>query len=338
MSATVPIPSQGESLPAPIPRAGAGTTPAADLVPALIAAAGERAEMRFLEFFAVNIRNPHTRRAYVRAAKEFLAWCADVGVPSIAAVQSVHVATWIEVSTREMATPSVKQRLAALRHLFDWLVNGQVVPVNLAHAVRGPRHVVTSGQTPVLDPTEARALLDSIDIATVAGLRDRALIGLMVYSFARIGAALGMAVEDVYTQNGHLWVQLREKGGKRHAMPCHHNLEEYLVAYLDGAGLRGDPEGPLFRTIGRGTSKLTRTVLPQANAYAMIRRRAAAAGIKTKIGTHSFRATGITAYLKNGGTLEKAAAMANHASTRTTQLYDRHHDEVSLDEIERIAI
>jgi site-specific recombinase XerD len=307
-------------------------------LPVLVSASGERASMRFLEFFAANIRNPHTRRAYYRAAEEFLAWCASAGVPSIAAVQPMHVATWIEASTRELAAPSVKQRLAALRHLFDWLVNGQVVPVNPAHTVRGPRHVVTSGQTPVLDPAEARTLLDSIDISTHTGLRDRALIGLMVYSFARIGAALAMAVEDVYTQNRRLWVRLREKGGKRHAMPCHHNLEEYLVAYLDGAGLRGDPKGPLFRTIGRGTGRLTRTVLPQANAYAMIGRRAAAAGIATKLGNHSFRATGITAYLKNGGTLEKAAAMANHASTRTTQLYDRRRDEVSLDEVERIVI
>ena len=312
--------------------------PSTPAVPALIAAAGERARVRFLEFFAANIRNPHTRRAYYRAAEEFLTWCAGAGVPSIAAVQPVHVATWIEAATRELAAPSVKQRLAALRHLFDWLVNGQVVPVNPAHTVRGPRHVVTSGQTPVLDPAEARALLDSIDTGNVAGLRDRALIGLMVYSFARIGAALGMAVEDVYTQNRRLWVRLREKGGKRQAMPCRHDLEEYLIAYLDGASLRDNSRGPLFRTIGRGTAKLTRTVLPQANAYAMIRRRAAAAGIATKLGNHSFRATGITAYLKNGGTLEKAAAMANHASTRTTQLYDRRRDEVSLDEVERIAI
>ena len=208
---------------------------------------------------------------------------------------------------------------------------------NLMHG-SSPRHVVTSGQTSVLDPAEARALLDSIDVSTHAGLRDRALIGLMVYSFARIGAALGMRVEDVYTQNRRSWVRLREKGGKRHAMPCHHNLEEYLIAYLDGACLRGDPKGPLFRTIGRGTGKLTRTVLPQANAYAMIGRRAVAAGIATKLGNHSFRATGITAYLKNGGTLEKAAAMANHASTRTTQLYDRRRDELSLDEVERIVI
>src|ERR1700726_881102 len=142
-------------------------------LPALVAAAGEQASMRFLEFFAANIRNPHTRRAYARAAEEFLAWCASVGVPSIAAVQPMHVAAWIEAATRELAAPSVKQRLAALRHLFDWLVNGQVVPVNPAHTVRGPRHVVTSGQTPVLDPAEARTLLDTV--STHAGLRDRAL-------------------------------------------------------------------------------------------------------------------------------------------------------------------
>jgi site-specific recombinase XerC len=141
-------------------------------VPALVTAAGKHASMRFLEFFAANIRNPHTRRAYYRAAEEFLAWCADAGVSSIGAVQPVHVATWIEASTRELAAPSVKQRLAALRHLFDWLVNGQVVSVNPAHTVRGPRHVVTSGQTPVLDPAEARALLDSIDVSTPVGLRE----------------------------------------------------------------------------------------------------------------------------------------------------------------------
>jgi integrase len=189
-----------------------------------------------------------------------------------------------------------------------------------------------------LEPAEARALLDSIDPATQVGLRDRALIALMVYSFARVGAALGMKVEDVFTQNRRLWVRLREKGGKAHAMPCHHSLESYLTAYLEQTGIMADDKGPLFRTIGRGTGLLTTTPLPQANAHAMIRRRAAAAGIMTKVGNHSFRATGITAYLKNGGTLEKAAAMANHASTRTTQLYDRRRDEMSLDEVERIRV
>jgi integrase/recombinase XerC len=311
---------------------------ASPALPALVTAAGDRASVCFLEFFAGQIRNAHTRRAYSRAVGEFLTWCQDVGVPAIAAVQPLHVATWIEAQTRELSAPTVKQQLAAVRHLFDWLVVGHIVPVNPAGSVRGPAHIVKSGKTPVLDPAEARVLLDSIDVTVPAGLRDRALIGLMVYSFARIGAALGMNVADVYTQNHRLWVRLHEKGGKRHEMPCHHNLDDYLTAYLDGADLRDDPKGPLFRTIGRGTGRLTRTPLPQSNAWAMIERRRTAAGIETKIGNHSFRATGITAYLKNGGTLEKAAAMANHASTRTTQLYDRRHDEISLDEVERVII
>jgi site-specific recombinase XerD len=307
-------------------------------LPVLVAASGRRAGVRFLEFFTAQIRNPHTRRAYARAVTDFLSWCESIGVASLPQVEPLHVASWIELQGREVAAPSVKQQLAAIRHLFDWLVIGQVVPTNPAASVRGPRHVVRSGKTAVLEPAEARMLLDSIDATMPAGLRDCALIALMVYSFARIGAALTMKVEDVFTQNRRLWVRLHEKGGKDHAMPCHHNLEQALAAYIDGAGLTADPKGPLFRTIGRGTGQLTRTSLPQANAHAMIRRRAAAAGIATKTGNHSFRATGITAYLKNGGTLEKAASMANHASTRTTQLYDRRRDEMSLDEVERIVI
>jgi integrase/recombinase XerC len=304
----------------------------------LVVTAGDRAQTRFWEFFAADIRNKNTRRAYAQAMREFLAWCESAGVASIIDVKPLHVAAYIEQLGRERSAPTVKQRLAAIRHLFDWLVTGQVMPVNPASSVRGPAHSVRRGKTPVLDPSEARALIDAIDVTTPVGLRDRALIGLMVYSFARIGAALAMKVEDVYVQNRRLWVRLHEKGGKRHEMPCHHNLETYLHAYIDGCELAGDPKGELFRTIGRGTDQLTTTPLPQANAYAMIRRRAAAADIATKIGNHTFRATGITAYLKNGGTLEKAAAMANHASTRTTQLYDRRSDAMSLDEVERVVI
>jgi len=216
-------------------------------------------------------------------------------VPSITAVQPVHVAGYIEELTRARSAPTAKQRLSAIRHLFDWLVVGQVMLANPASSVRGPSHVVKRGKTPVLSPEEARRVLDAIDLNTHAGLRDRALIALMVFSFARIGAALAMKVADVYVQDRRLWVRLREKGGKRHEMPCHHNLESYLHAHLDGGGISADPKGPLFRTIGRTTGQLTRTPLPQANAHAMIRRRAAAAGIKTQVGNHTFRATGITA-------------------------------------------
>ncbi len=312
--------------------------PSYQAIPALITGAGDRAQARFVEFFTAQIRNPNTRRAYAQATREFTAWCEMVGIQTINEVQPVHVAAYIEQLGQERAAPTVKQRLAAIRHLFDWLVTGQVIPVNPASSVRGPRHVVKKGKTPVLSPKEARRVLDAIDTGTPAGLRDRALIGLMVYSFARIGAALAMKVEDVYVQDRRLWVRLREKGGKRHEMPCHHNLEAWLHEYLACSGLAADPKAPLFPTIGRVTGQLTRTPLPQANAYAMIRRRAAAAGIKTIVGNHTFRATGITAYLKNAGSLERAAAMANHASTRTTQLYDRRSDEVTLDEVERISI
>jgi integrase/recombinase XerD len=307
-------------------------------LPHAITASGARAAYRFLEFFTAQIRNPHTRRSYVKAVGDFCAWIEAQGIVSIAAVNSQHVAVYVELLTREHAAPTVKQRLAAIRMMFDWLATGGILPFNPATAVRGPRHSVKKGKTPVLAPEEARQLLDSIDITTPVGLRDRALIGLMVYSVARIGAALGMKVEDVYAQHRRLWVRLNEKGGKRHEMPCHHNLEDYITAYLDGCGLREDAKGPLFRTIGRGTSFLTETPLPQANAYAMIQRRAERAKIETKIGNHTFRATGITAYLKNGGTLERAAAMANHASTRTTQLYDRRSDDITLDEVERVLI
>lgn len=305
-------------------------------LPAIVT--GERAQLRFLEFFTANIRNPNTRRAYARAVNEFLTWCQSVGVSDLLAVSPLHVATWIELQAQTLSAPSVKQRLAALRHLFDWLVIGQVVPHNPAASVRGPSHTARNGKTPVLDPSEARQLLDSIDVSTHAGLRDRALIALMVFSFARVGAALSMSVEDVFTQNRRLWVRLREKGGQQHAMPCHHSLEEYLHAYLIQTGIDSDRKGPLFRTIQRGTGQLSVTALPQANAHAMVRRRALAAGLKTLIGNHTFRATGITAYLKNGGSLENAAAMANHASTRTTQLYDRRRDEIRLDEVERIRL
>jgi hypothetical protein len=174
--------------------------------PAIVAATGAHASYRFFEFFTANIRNPHTRRAYARAALDFFDWLHAKGVTRLTDIESVHVAAYIEQLQKTHSAPTAKLRLAALRHLFDWMVIGQIMPTNPASAVRGPRHIVRRGKTPVLDPAEARQLIDAIDISTVIGLRDRALIGLMVYSFARIGAAIAMRVEDVYPQNRRLWV------------------------------------------------------------------------------------------------------------------------------------
>ena len=312
--------------------------PDTDLVlPALIAVSGDRAANRYLEFFTARIRNRNTRRAYGRAAAEFLAWCEQKGVPSVAAIQPTHVSTWIEAQTKAHEAPTAKQRLAALRHLFDWLVTGHVIEINPAHAVRGPAHSTKSGRTPVLDPKEARALLDKIDVTTEIGLRDRALIALMIYSFARIGAALAMKVEDVCVQNRRLWVRLIEKGGKLHAMPCHHNREAYLTAYLEQNRHRQRQQRAVVSDDRQDQEDDADPPAPSQCACDGSQR-AEAAGIKTMIGNHTFRATGITAYLKNGGTLEQAAHMANHSSTRTTQLYDRRRDEVNLDEVEKIGV
>jgi site-specific recombinase XerD len=306
-------------------------------VPAVVFHAGKNASLRFIEFFAAEIRNPNTRRAYHRAVSDFFSWCEDreLGLDRIG---PVHVAAYIENLQTKLARPSVKQHLAAIRMVFDYLVLGQIVTTNPAAAVRGPRYSIRRGKTPVLSADEARQLLDAIDTSNVVGLRDRALIGLMVYTFARVGAAMSMNVEDWYFQTRRWWVRLHEKGGKLHDMPAHHNLEQYVAAYIEAAGIVGEKDTPLFRTAKGKTKQLTERRMSQPEVYLMIRRRAAGAGIQTLIGCHTFRATGITAYLKNGGKLEVAQQMAAHESARTTGLYDRRGDEISLDEVERIVI
>jgi site-specific recombinase XerD len=311
-------------------------SPAPGLLPARLFAPTPKAAQRVLEFFTAQINNDHTRKAYLNAARRFAQWCDSHGLDELAQVQPFHVATFVKELQGQFSPPTVKQHLAALRMLLDWLVTGHVIDTNPAHAVRGPRYVVTKGKTPILTADEARALLDSIPTGTLIGLRDRALIGVMVYTFARVNAVIGMKVKDYFTQGRRGWVRLHEKGGKEHEVPCHHTLEKLLDEYLAAAGIAADYESPLFRTTGRKTGQAQ--AMWQQDAYRMIQRRAAAAGIKTKIGNHTFRATGITAYLKNKGTLEHAQTLANHASPRTTKLYDRRSDEISLDEVEKIAI
>jgi site-specific recombinase XerD len=311
------------------------------LVPRVIAAAGDQAARRFLEFFAATIRNKNTRAAYYHAVVRFFAWCDHHHIGEIADIEPLHVAAYVEALGKDFEKPTVKQHLAAIRMLFDWLVTGQVVATNPAHAVRGPKHVVKTGKTTVLTGDEARALLDSIDTSTVVGLRDRALISVMTFAFARIGAVVAMRVEDYYPQGKRWWVRLHEKGGKRHEMPAHHNLEAYLDAYIEAAGLRDAGKAPLFRSAAGRTGTLTDKPMNRIDAYRMIQRRATDLGTRGKrarIGCHTFRATGITAYLEAGGTLENAQAMAAHESPRTTKLYDRTGDEITLDEVERITI
>ena len=292
------------------PRGAIQARIAARMTPQLFAETAQGQE-RFWEFFGGSLRNRNTRLAYVTAAYRFADWCAARGLT-----------------------------LAALRQLFDWLVVGQVIPTNPATAIHGPKHVVKTGKTPVLTAAETRSLLDRIDTTTLIGLRDRVLIGVMTYAFARVSAALAMRVADYYTQGKRSYFRLHEKGGKFLVVPAHHTAQAYMDAYVARADLAADPRGPLFRSAGawRGRDQLTRRPLDRAAAWQMIKRRAKTAGLPGQICAHSFRGTGITEYLRAGGTLETAARIAGHESTRTTQLYNRLQDEVSLDEIERIHI
>ena len=160
----------------------------------------------------------------------------------------------------------------------------------------------------------------------------------MAYSFARVGTVIRMKVGGYFVQGRRRWVRLHEKGGKEHDVPCHHSLDQFLDEYIAAAGIAGDVDGYLFRSAAGKAGVLTQKPLSQPDAYRMVQRRAKAAGLETRIGNHTFRATGITAYLKNSGKLEVAQHIANHESPRTTKLYDWRQDDISLDEIERIAI
>lgn len=325
-------------LPVPVRPNQLATPLDGQLVPALITDQGDSAAWRYIEFFAANIRNPNTRRAYARACQQFFAWADDCGM-TLTTIRPFDMASYVEARQQSHSAPDVKQQLAAVRMLFDWLVTGQIVPSNPASSVRGPKHVVKTGKTPVLDAPDWRKLLDSIPTDTLRDLRDRALIATLTYSFARIGAALKMKVEDLRPQGASWRLRLHEKGGKHHTMPCHHTLAEALHAYIAAAGIAEERKGFLFRTSrGHDATVLSELPMSQADAWRMVRRRAVAAGIHAPICNHTFRATGITAYLANGGALEHAQEMAAHESPRTTKLYDRTKERLTQDEVERIRL
>jgi site-specific recombinase XerD len=306
-----------------------------DALPPAIVRAGEAAAWRFVEFFTATIRNKNTRAAYAEAIGQFFVWCEKHRVRTLEEIRPVVIAAYIE--NHSGAAPTVKQHLAAIRMLFDFLVTGQIVPMNPAASVRGPKYVVKRGKTPVLKADQARTLLDSIKTDSIIGLRDRALIGLMCYTFARVSAAARMNVQDYYQNGKRWWIRLHEKGGKRHEVPAHHNAELYIDAYLDAAGIREEKKLPLFRSVDKH-KKVSPNAMTRTDVLRMVKRRALAAGLPSSTCCHTFRATGITAYLESGGTIENAQAIAAHESPRTTKLYDRTSDDITLDEIERIAI
>ena len=305
-------------------------------LPVIITNAGEHAARRFIEFFVVTIRNKNTRMAYARAVYRFMDWCDERGL-GLLTIEPIAVAAYVEHMQADYEVPTVKQHLAAIRMLFDWMVTGQVLPSNPAASVRGPRHVVETGKTPIMAPDEARQLLESIETHSVVGLRDRALIAVMLYTFGRVSAVTQIKVEDYYMSGKQARIRLQEKGGKVRELPLHHKAVEYLDAYIQIAGISDEKKLPLFRSTGRGRgARVTERPLDRRNVLDMIKRRAIVAGLSSTLCSHSMRGTGITTFLEADGKLEVAQAIAGHASARTTKLYDRRNQNVQQGEIERI--
>lgn len=307
------------------------------VVPRIVADAGPDAARRFVEFFTATIRNPNTRETYARAVRDFLDWCEARGLMHLDQIEPIVVATYVEGLQAVKSAPTVKLHLAAVRMLFDWLVTGQVLRVNPASFVHGPKHVVRKGKSPVLTAKQCRQLIDSIDTSRIVGLRDRALISVMVYSFARVSAVVKMNIADFHNTGIRWIIRLHEKGGKFHEVPAHHKAVEYVHEYVHAAGIAEERKTPLFRTVDK-QRRLTEKRMTRDDALRMVKRRAKADGLPESICCHTFRATGITAYLDAGGTIENAQAIAAHESPRTTKLYDRTCDEITLDEVERISI
>lgn len=315
----------------------------------------------FRNYFEGSLRCANTRRAYERSAALFFNHAhAQLGITSLESVKPFHVSAWLDAMMASgLSAPTVKQRLAALNGLFESLLVQRIISSNPVRLVKGPRHVISKGRTPVLSGEEMVQLLEAIDTSTLIGKRDRAMIGTMAYSFARIGAVTALKVEHVFHQKRRLWLRLREKGGKAKDIPCHHQLEAYLDEWLHATGLRLHPIAPLFQTFASNGARHpddqecerafslnvspAKTVRPlsgrpmtQAMTWEMLQRRRTLAGIDAAICNHTFRATGITSYLINGGSIERAANIAGHASINTTKIYDRRSDDVTLDEIEKI--
>lgn len=334
MSNNLPVPAATIApLPLSLPAPSTGL-----LVPSIITDAGEDTLKRFLEFFVAHIRNPNTREAYGRAVGQFFTWCEQRGIRELGAINSLMVSAYIE--QHPASPPTVKQHLSAIRQLFAWLDDKKILTDNPAEDVKGPKHRVKVGKTPVLETEDARRLFASFDTSHVVGLRDRALVGLMTYTFARVGAVLGMNVEDYHLRGKRPWVRLHEKGGKVHEVPLHPVAEEYLDQYIEAAqtdlGEGFVKKTPLFRSVHGKTKRLTESRLLPRNAQDMIKRRLADAKIEDDASPHSFRAMGLTNYLENGGSLDTAQEIAAHEDIRTTKLYDRRREKVSFEEILRV--
>ncbi len=287
------------------------------------------------EFFAARITNVNTREAYTRDVFRFAGWCSENGL-TLEAITPVHVAAYRDQLLKDrMSAATVKRHLSALRMIFSHMVATGAMPYNPAREVKTPTIRRTEGKTPALSPEQMHQLFQSIGSEKLIDLRDRALIGVMAYTFARVSAACRLTTSDYIDLGRQTYLRVNEKGGVEREIPCHPSLSEYLDAWLSASGISsGNSLFPTFT--GAAHDQLSEKAMNRDEALQMVKRRLKRAGLPTLFSNHSFRATGITTFLENGGQLEIAQRIAGHADSRTTKGYDRRATRLELSEIVRV--
>lgn len=304
--------------------------------PAIIRDAGPAAQFAWDEFFYGYLRNSHTRAAYGHAIQRFLNWSHQQGI-DLARITPRNVGEYLD--SLPLATVTKKLHLAAIRRLFDFLVMRHAVILNPAATVRTERHQVIEGKTPEIGVESARRLLASLDTSHVVGLRDRAILAVLIYTAARVGAVAKLRRADFYWSADQACLRFTEKGGKSREIPVRHDLQQFISDYLTAAGLViADKSSPLFRSANRRTRRLTHRPLSPGDIHRMMKRRLADAGLPTHFSPHSFRVTTITDLLSQSVSLESVQHLAGHADPRTTRLYDRRSRQVTRNIVERISV
>jgi site-specific recombinase XerD len=305
-------------------------------IPAIIARSGGNAGFAYEEFFKASISNEHTRRAYARIVGRLLAWCETNGIelrfltPGLAGDY---------IGQLEGSAPTKNQALAALRHFFDAMVTRHVVPLNSFASVRGVKYSVTEGKTAEISIDQARKLLRSIDTNSPVGMRDRAVLGVLAYTGARVNAVAKLRLSDYRNLGEQRALRFREKGGKDREIPVRHDLQEWLNEYVAAAGIAEDAKvAPLFRAADGKRKQFTRADYKAHSIRQMMKRRLDDAGLPELFSPHSFRVTVVTDLLNQDVPLEDVQYLAGHASPTTTRVYDRRRRRVTRNIVERISI
>jgi integrase/recombinase XerD len=321
---------------APIAGPTAVASKSVNALPSLVEREGNAARFAWDEFFYAEHHNPHTQKAYMAAVKRFLAWCEEKGLELLLITPGL-VGQYLVVLGGSAAKRNL--HLSALRGFFDRLVNRHVVILNPAASVRGVKDTVMEGKTPEITIDQARTLLTSIDTSHLIGLRDRAVLATLAYTACRGGAVAKLRLQDFQSDGSQYVLRFQEKGGKSREIPVRHDLEGFIRAYLEAAGIEAEAkDSPLFRAGNGRTKRLTGNGLSSKIICELVKRRLKDAGLPLRLSPHSFRVTAITDLLTQGVPLEDVQYLAGHAEPRTTGLYDRRQKKVTRNIVERISI